>query len=1042
MFVDIIKPIHSLVQNYNMRRLFISIYFITGMLFCSYGQNAPVSRTLTGKVVDVYGQPIEGVEIKAKGSSVAVYSNASGGFELAGVSSSVLTFSRKGYDVITVKGGNKKSLTIQLVESYLKNPENADVLYDVKSKDKILGSVSTVYTSQLVTSPAPLYAYALAGRMPGLYTQQTSGWTNTGLNPITYTDAIFGQFPTASLIGSKGPSDNSEILMKLRGQTPVTMVDGIEREIYTLSPENIESVSVLKDALSTILLGMNSSRGVVLVTTKKPIKGSPHVSFTTQTGVQTPLGLQDPLSSSNYAYLYNEALANDQKKAAYTYDDFKAYQTGSDPYGHPDVNWYKTALKDNSLMKRYDLNVSGGGNAARYSVGLGYFQQDGLLKSDATDYNSSAQLKRYTINTNIDVNVTPQFTTQLQLYGRIQDGNQPGATLSSIMGAIYNTPNNAYPVFNANGSLGGGQNYQTNIYGMINRSGYITDYTRDISANVILKYKFDKLLKGLYTKVQTNLSSYTAYAADRSKTSSVFKMTTTPDGDIAYNQYGSNTDIKNSFLLSSSAQYWYLQGTIGYDKTDGDHHLSTKLFYDRREAIFNFDLPEFKQNNAFTASYDYKNKYFIEGALNYSGNNRYPKDKQFGLFYAGGIGYDIAQENFIKNNSGLGWINKFKLRTTYGLNGNANVGYFSWRESYNTDFTIPAYPMGINRTITSFSLSQNTFANPFVSWEKANKFNVGLDIEMFKNHLQLSAEYYSNRYFDLLGMRGRQTALAGIIYPMENIGINQYTGTEFSATYQNQHRGFNYFLTGNLSIEQSKVIYMDEIQAYNWNARTGRPVGMTFGYMADGFIQTAEEARTSPSIAGVVLQPGDLKLQDMNEDGVINIYDQQPIGSEKPVIYYGLTTGISFKKFDITLLVQGVQNKMYLLPGDYSFGFSGRGQGYSHISNRWIPENSLTATYPRLTAGVNANNDYNAFYGANANSFWMHKGDYFRIKNIDIGYTINAGWLRRMKVASCRVFFNGMNLFTKAAFNRVDPEVYTQVYPIQKVMNFGLNIKF
>ena len=180
----------------------------------------------------------------------------------------------------------------------------------------------------------------------------------------------------------------------------------------------------------------------------------------------------------------------------------------------------------------------------------------------------------------------------------------------------------------------------------------------------------------------------------------------------------------------------------------------------------------------------------------------------------------------------------------------------------------------------------------------------------------------------------------------------------------------------------------------------------------------------------------------MNEDGVINIYDQQPIGSDKPVIYYGLTTGISFKKFDITLLVQGVQNKMYLLPGDYSFGFNGRSQGYSHISNRWVPENSLSATYPRLTAGVNANNDYNAFYGANANSFWMHKGDYFRIKNIDIGYTINAGWLRRMKVASCRVFFNGMNLFTKAAFNRVDPEVYTQVYPIQKVMNFGLNIKF
>ncbi len=1032
-----------MVQNRLMRRFIFLVSFLFGTALISFAQK-DTGLVLKGTVLDNYGHPLQGVEIKIKNSAEKALSDGDGNFQFNShpAPGFYLIFSHQGFNVSEQKVVNNNPVIVKLTTQYLQTPNVVDVLYDVKDAEKNLGSVSSIYTNQLTTTPSPLYSYALAGRLPGLYTQQSRGWANTSTTATTSTDAIFGQFPTSGTVGLRGPNDNTEISLKLRGQTPITIVDGVQRDIYTIAPENIESVTVLKDALSTILLGQRSSGGVILVTTKKPLAGTPHVSFTAQTGVQTPLKLPTPLPAYQYAYLYNEGLLNDNKQTAYSFEDFDAYKNGTDPYGHPDVNWFNTILKDNALISRYDLNVSGGGNAARYSVGLGYFQQDGLFKTNNTDYNTNAQIKRYTINTNLDVDVTPAFKTQLQIYARIQDGNQPGASTNAVMSSLYNTPNNAYPVHNPDGSLGGSQTFGTNLYGMVNNSGYITDYTRDISANLLLNYKFDKWVKGLWAKLQSNLSVYASNAADRSKTSPVFKFNVSETGDTTYNRYGNNTDLRNNFLLTYSAQYWYLQGAVGYDRQFGKHNVSAKVFYDRRESIFNFDLPETNQNIAATGAYDFQDKYFAEAAVNYSGNSRYPKGNQFGLFYAAGVGWDIAKESFIKDNSSLKWINKIKLRATYGKTGNANVGYFSWRSSYSTDFLIPAYPFGINRTIATYSLSQNTFANPNVTWEKANKFNVGLDVALFNNHLQFTGEYYINRYYDLMQQRGKQSSLIGIDYPLENIGINRYTGTEFSLTYQNNYKNFNYFVTANVSVEQSKVLYKDEIQSYPWNARTGQPVGMIFGYQADGFIQTQQEAETSATQAGWTLQTGDLKLKDMNGDGTINIYDQQPIGNSKPLIYYGVTAGFSFKGFDASVLLQGVQNRAYLLGGDYSFGADGKSQAFEYIVGRWTPETASTATYPRLTSGFNNNNDYSTFYGANANSFWVHSGNYFRIKNVDVGYTFPIKWTTSFKISAIRVFANGLNLFTHADYNRVDPEVNGQVYPIQKVVNVGVNVKF
>ncbi|MEP6682136.1 MAG: SusC/RagA family TonB-linked outer membrane protein [Parafilimonas sp.] len=988
---------------------------------------------VTGSVVDEYGRTLEGVSVTSKKNNASVATNSNGQFNIQVQKNDVLLFSCPNYKITTTNVDDSSTIIIaKLTHNFIQQNDKVDVLYETKDASKILGSVSTISTNQLTSTPASLYAYALAGRLPGLYTQQTRGWESTSNSGLLSQDVDGLYYPTNSH-GLKGPNDNSEITLALRGQTPVTIVDGVQRDIYTIDPENIESVTVLKDALSTILLGQRSSRGVVLVTTKKPISGKPHISFTAQTGIQSPLSLPDPLPSYQYAYLYNEAQSNEDNQLAYSAADFQAYKDHSDPYGHPDVNWFNTILKNNSSISRYSLGVTGGGTSARYSIGLNYLNDDALFKGSNPNYKTNATIQRYTVNSNIDVDVTKDFNVKLQLFARVQEDNQPGGGTDAIISAMYSTPSNAYPIFNPDGSFGGTQLYSKNIYAQLTQSGYIQDYERDIFSNLELNYKFDKFIPGLWAKVQSNVSVYASNSTNRASGIPSYKFAVS-NGDTTYNRYGLPIDQANNFNLTYSAQFWYLQGVLGYTRSFNKNNLNAKVFYDRYESIYNFDLPETNQNIAATASYDYDGKYFAEAALNYSGNDRYPPNKQFGLFYAGGIGWNITKENFFKNSSGLKWINNLKLRATYGKTGNDNVGYFTWRESYLLNQVIPTYPIGISRASQTVAV-QTILANPNVTWEKADKFNAGIDAAFFNNKFLLTADYYIDKYYDLLQIRGKQTTIIGINYPYENLGTNRYSGLELSATFQNNYKDFNYAVSANASLEQTKVIYSDEInEKYAWNVRTGQPVGITFGYIAEGLIQTEQEAETSPHPAGYTLQPGDIKYKDLNADGLIDQYDQTAIGETKPLIYYGVTGNISYKGFDISVLLQGVANREYLLD-DYSFGFSGNQQAYTYTVGRWTPETGTASTFPRLTPGTNANNDVSSTY-------WQHNGDYFRLKNAEIGYTVPFKLTNHLKLQSIRVFANGLNLLTHSNFSRVDPEVYWQTYPIECVINFGINVKF
>jgi hypothetical protein len=454
---------------------------------------------INGTVVNEFSEPLAGVKVVVKNTKQAIFTDANGEFHLDTPPGTVLVFSWKDY--YTRELNAKPEMSVQLTDAFLKSPQQVDMLYERVDRSKVLGAVSTIYTKQLTTTPASLYVYAFPGQLSGVYTKQNSGFTSFNVSDIS-SSAIIGQTLVNATSNNNRSTDNSEISLSVRGQSPVTVIDGVQREISSIDPESIESISILKDGLSTLLLGNNSSRPVMLVTTRRGEMGRPHITFTAQTGMQQSLGLPKPLPAYQYAYLLNETLMNDGKPALYTADDFNAYKNHTDPYGHPDINWFKTILKDYTPISNYKLNVNGGTNVARYSVSLSYFDQEGIFKtSPAVPYSTNNSLKRYVINSDIGVQVNENLNVDLQLFGRVQNTREPGNDYNGVLNALFSTPNNAYPIYNRNGTYGGnniggnGGPYSNNLLSRAQFSGYTQNNTNDILANLDLNYNLNSVLK-------------------------------------------------------------------------------------------------------------------------------------------------------------------------------------------------------------------------------------------------------------------------------------------------------------------------------------------------------------------------------------------------------------------------------------------------------------------------------------------------------------------------------------------------------------------
>lgn len=869
-----------------------------------------------------------------------------------------------------------------------------------------LASASAVYSKDLLKSPVTSFRNAVTGRLAGLYTLQTSG-----------------------LPGADGAT------FSLRGQAPVIIIDGVQADLTQFDLEEIESITVLKDALGTAMLGARASKGAIVVTTKKGKPSSQQVSFTAQTAVQKQLSRLKPLNAYDYARLHNEALRNDGIDSAYSgayYTDaaLQAYRTHSDPYAYPDVNWQDQVFKNSSLFNRYTLSASGGNANARYFVSLEHINQSGFFKTaDSNSYNTNNNFKAYSIRSNVDINITKKLTGGIYLLGRILNGNEPGVGTSTILSNLITTPANAYPVLNRNGSFGGSQMFQNNILAQVLGSGYRQNYKRDVLVNLYLKRSLDDITQGLWMQGKVAFYSTLSETIYRSKSFAVYQANGT-----GYNQFGTNGSQGNSNGIDYQGRKDYEEFSIGYDRTFKKvHGISGLVMINRDNATSGADLPYTISGGSGRVNYSYDGKYVAEVAFALNGSNRYAGgNTKLGLFPAVGLGWNMEQENFLKP---LSWLNRLKLYGSFGKTGWDNAGYYVYYPRY---FDGPSAIFGTGAGSVT-TITEGTLPNTGITWEKANKLNLGLTGAVLNNRLAFSVEYFNNKYYDLLQQPSKGTTIGNDL-PNRNIGINRYTGWEGQLTWQHSKGDFQYFVSANLSTLGSKVLNMDEVpRQYDWMKRTGRPVNQYYGYVAEGLFNSQSEVNASAVTEGYKAQPGDIKYKDLNGDGVINNLDMTTIGNTKPLFMYGVSLGFSYKGFDVSALLQGMENYNVYLSGPSYWAFQnfGVGNAWEHNLNRWTPSNAASAKYPRLSYGANSNNDA-------VSSYWARSGRYLRLKNAEVGYSLPASLIGKIKLQTVRVFISGYNLLTSASssMDGRDPESFAGDYPLQRLYNFGINIKF
>ena len=940
--------------------------------------------------------------------------------------------------------------------------EIINLLYRTIDKRDFLGSAATVYSKQISSTLNSNIIAPLQGRMAGLYISQYSG-----INP-SYTDAISSSFGILVQEPSKGllPDNNGMFGMSSRGQGVIIIVDGVQRDFTSVDPESIESISIQKDALSGIMLGGRSSRSVLIITTKEPVKKGFEISFTGKYGIQKPLNLPEPLPAYKYAFLLNEAFTNEGRSPVYSFEDFEGYRTGSNPYLYPDVNWYEKLLNSSSPIQSYNLNATGGSKNVQYSVNLGYFREDGLFTTDPVyTYNTNYSYDRYLITSKLNVKVTDKLRVGATLLGRVEGGNQPGDGMSSVLSSMYRTTaNNSYPIYNPDGTFGGNQSYQVNLYASAMHSGYRPSNSKDGMSQINLDYDLSDLLKGLSISAQGNISTQSKTVISRAKQSVVFSYKKDESGNFVYSSYGSSVPQGNSFNSVSNAQQMYGQVALNYKSNFGKHEVGAVALGDFQDLIVNYTLPRQFANVNGRLDYNFDKKYFAEAAVSRGYYNRYAPDKRWGTFYAAGLGWDVSREEFL---SSAKWLDLFKIRGVYGNTGNAGgseaSNYFVWREGFvgGNRNSYGAYTFGYSGGTVDVTREDNyRFVNKNMTYERANKLNIGTDISVFNNMIQLTADFYHDDYYDLLQTRGKSILLGGLSYPAENIGKVWVEGAELAITYQDRIGKFNYFITANWTRQTSKLVFMDEQeQPYDYLYRTGNPSGTWYGLICDGFFQSQEEIDNSAVIPGQVIRPGDLKYRDIPNqrdangnlvgDGVIDQNDVVPIGGNKPLKYFGLNLGFEYRGFDFSMLWQGVYDRdIYLQDAGVAYisGFpqvnQGYGQAYEHLMGRWTPETAETATFPRLSPGGNAYN--NSPLNGTMNSFWVRSGNYIRLRNISAGYTIpdsfSRNYLGNVKV---KIFATGQNVFTKAACDFVDPEVLSFTsYPLLQTFSLGINVKF
>lgn len=1044
----------------------------------SQNQKITVSGTVLDKTTN---EPLIGVSVVVKGvANAGTITDMDGKFTLKlPYAEAPLVFSYLGYQPQEIIPGAKKELTVLLQEDTKALQEVVVVGYTKQRKETMVGSVATITTKDLTQSPTANINNALAGRLPGLVVNQYAG-------------------------GEPGV-DQSELFIRGKAtygnQSAIVIVDGIERDMSYLAPDEIETFTILKDASATAAYGIRGANGVIVITTKRgKAAEKATVNLKASIGINQPIGFPEYLGSADYATLYNEARLNDAKMTGadvsslnlfsqQAIDNFRrAKGDNSDGLGY-DWDYYDFAFKP-GMQEDVSLSIRGGTDKVRYYVLANYFSQGGNYKySDAGEYDSQTRFTRYNFRSNIDININRYLSTRLDLGARITDRNAPGTTAGRLMTICATQPpylpilveenshpqNEEYIQQNSRGMLYGDNIYRYNILGELSRTGYLNEKNTYLNGSFAMNLDMGFLTKGLKAEIMFSYDASEGRWINR-------KLDTYKDGYREYpkyatfmpiegsdaymegghytgayktgNKYDIDQTIGNGFSHNASDGRTYIQARVDYNRVFKDRHeVTAMLLANRGNRTVNNELAYHSQGITGRFAYYYNQKYLMEFNCGYNGSENFAPGKRYGFFPAGSIGWVISEEPFMKKAS---WIDFLKVRASYGLVGSDNVSSrFPYLAFYGGG---SGYHFGNNFGTEVGGTSEENLANENLTWEKARKLNVGIDFTTLNQRLALTVDAFYEYRFDIItDMNGdgimEYPDIVGKDAALQNLGEVSNRGVDVELSWNDKiGKDFRYYIRPNLTFSRNRLEYKAEVARKNsWRKETGKRLYENFVYVFDHFVANQDEADRLNKIGyqpwGQLI-PGDVVYKDLDRNGVIDDEDRTAMGNPRsPELMFGIPFGFQYKNFDFSVLLQGATNTSILLNGAAVFDFPQFEQDKigrvkkMHL-DRWTPETAATAKYPALHYGTHDNNK-------NGNSsLFLYDASYLRLKNVEIGYNVSPNWLRKFHVQQARIYVQGLNLLTfdKLGDVDIDPETKSgdgaSWYPIQKVFNFGIDITF
>ncbi|MFC4212343.1 SusC/RagA family TonB-linked outer membrane protein [Pedobacter lithocola] len=1069
---------------------FFSIVFLL-LLITNYA-NAQ-SKTISGVVRDVQG-PLPGAIVEEKGTENRTSTNGNGEYKLTlRGNGNTLIIRLIGYvnREISISGNNSAQIVLQQASQDLS--EVVVTGYTTQKKITLTGAQSAVSGNDIRQNPSGSLQNTLAGRVTGFISQQRVGQP--------------GSDGAAFLVRGESSLNNNAVNgVASTTNNPLIIVDNIEysyEQFSRLEANEVESITILKDASQTAVYGIKGGNGVVIVTTRRGKIGKPRISVRTDFALSEPTILPDYLDSYNTALLRNQAEINDNSYApnpsfrpTWSAADLEAFRTGSDPIGHPNVNWKEMLFKKYAPQLKTNFDISGGTTKARYFVSLSYLNQGGNTKDyyeDSGDnINSGFYNKRFNYRSNLDISVTKNLTLQLDAFGNIGEINRPNIFYPSTngnkddifadFGSYLALSPMAYPIKNPDGSWGYSQfqansaNYLTpNIIERLTYGGFRRNNENNMVLSTTATEKLDFITKGLsvqgrvaYTNnytvarslTRTNLPSYifrpSVFAADGS-------ITSAERYDPAFANVYTIGRLGNAYGTNGSAgstqRRLAAQALITYSRQFAEnHHIDFLGVYSLSsnnvrsdDLTYNF-VPASVISRVAKIGYDYKNKYIVNVTGTLSGSNRFTGKKKNGFFPAASAAYNIAEEDFFKKR--ISFVNLLKFRASWGIVGNDQLApgrQYAYQQSYATS-TTNSYRTSNNGTIYSFgesngTLSANTgyaegaLANTDVTWDKERQFDIGLDFAFFNNKLTGLVDYFKYRRYDQLIAINLISDIQGVLLPPQNIGESTRQGLEFELNYRSTiGNEFAYNFRGTFSNVKNAVVFNGFADPqYPWQSAVGKPIGAEGLYQYLGFFKDMNDVNNSPT-STFIQRPGDLKYADLNGDNVIDDKDRVVADySNTPQNTFGFQFGFNYKGVGLSILFQGA-TKFYLRGTEEAIRpFSANLQAVHQQA--WTPALGDNAKFPVLTTLRSISDP-----GINS-TYWAIPGDYLRLRTAELSYDIPTSIVKKLGLQGIRFFASGNNLITwSKAFNlyAIDPEATPgndrQAYPPSRIYNIGLNV--